>query len=181
MTFTYPELGNTGVNPEDEESHHPHVRGVIARNVCSQPSSWRMTQSLSDYLKHHGIPGIFGIDTRALTRQLRDTGVMNGAISTEILDPDELLRQLQAVPAMTGLNLVSEVTTTEPYEWSEPTATVWECFPELGEATRSEEHTSELQSRPHISYAVFCLKKKNQKKKTNTPSLSAIHSTGIKL
>ncbi|MGD1931114.1 MAG: glutamine-hydrolyzing carbamoyl-phosphate synthase small subunit [Leptolyngbyaceae cyanobacterium] len=138
VTFTYPELGNTGVNPEDEESHHPHVRGVIARNVCHQPSSWRMTQSLSDYLKHHGIPGIFGIDTRALTRQLRDTGVMNGAISTEILDPDELLRQLQAVPAMTGLNLVSEVTTTEPYEWSEPTAAVWECFPELGETTPPE-------------------------------------------
>src|SRR5919202_1203370 len=77
VTFTYPELGNTGVNPEDEESAHPHVRGAIARNICSQPSNWRATQSLTEYLKHHKIPGIYGIDTRALTRKIRTVGAMN--------------------------------------------------------------------------------------------------------
>jgi len=130
VTFTYPELGNTGVNPEDEESARPHVRGAIARNICEIPSNWRSVQSLPDYLKQHHIPGIFGIDTRALTRILRSTGVMNGAISTEVLDDSELLRQLQAAPSMAGLNLVNEVTTAQPYEWAEPTATLWECFPE---------------------------------------------------
>jgi carbamoyl-phosphate synthase small subunit len=126
VTFTYPELGNTGVNLEDEESSQPHVKGVIARNVCDRPSNWRSTQSLSDYLKQHRIPGIFGIDTRALTRKIRSTGAMNGGISTEVLDPAELLLQVQEAPSMAGLNLVKEVTTPETYEWSEPSAAAWE-------------------------------------------------------
>ncbi|MEM6839320.1 MAG: glutamine-hydrolyzing carbamoyl-phosphate synthase small subunit [Cyanobacteria bacterium P01_C01_bin.120] len=130
VTFTYPELGNTGVNAEDEESERPHIRGTIARNVCEIPSNWRSAQSLPDYLKQHQIPGIFGIDTRALTRILRNTGAMNGAISTTVLDADELLRQLQDAPDMVGLNLVQEVTTAAPYEWEEPTNTLWECFPD---------------------------------------------------
>jgi len=130
VTFTYPELGNTGVNPQDEESQGPQVRGAIARNICHQPSNWRMTQTLSAYLQQHGIPGIYGVDTRALTRKLRSVGVMNGAISTEVLDSQELLRQVQGAPSMAGLNLVREVTTAEPYEWQEPTDSPWECFPE---------------------------------------------------
>ncbi|MBE7380039.1 MAG: glutamine-hydrolyzing carbamoyl-phosphate synthase small subunit [Leptolyngbya sp. SIO1E4] len=137
VTFTYPELGNTGVNPEDEESERPHIRGAIARNICEHPNNWRLTQTLSDYLKQHDIPGIFGIDTRNLTRKLRSVGVMNGAISTEVLDSDELLRQLQDTPSMAGLNLVSEVTTPEPYEWETVTDGPWECFPEADEATGS--------------------------------------------
>jgi len=98
ITFTYPELGNTGVNPDDEESDQPHVRGVIARNVCYFPSNWRSRASLPDYLKQHNIPGIYGIDTRALTRILRSSGAMNGAISSEILDEQELLKQVAAAP-----------------------------------------------------------------------------------
>ncbi|HEY9864315.1 MAG TPA: glutamine-hydrolyzing carbamoyl-phosphate synthase small subunit [Candidatus Obscuribacterales bacterium] len=126
VTFTYPELGNTGVNSEDEESAYPHVRGAIARNICHRPSNWRSTQSLPDYLKQHHIPGIYGIDTRALTRKIRTVGAMNGAISTEILDPGELQNLVQQAPSMAGLNLVKEVTTQQPYEWSEPTNTAWE-------------------------------------------------------
>jgi carbamoyl-phosphate synthase small subunit len=130
VVFTYPELGNTGVNPEDEESTHPHVRGAIARNICHRPSNWRSTQSLPDYLKQHQIPGIYGIDTRALTRKIRMFGAMNGGISTTILDEAELLEQVQAAPSMTGLNLVREVTTSTPYEWSQPTTSDWEFNPE---------------------------------------------------
>lgn len=126
VTFTYPELGNTGVNPEDDESAKPQVRGAIARNLCKHPSNWRTTQSLSEYLKVHNIPGIYGIDTRALTRKIRSLGAMNGAISTEVLDPKALQEQVMTVPAMTGLNLAQRVTTAESYEWSEPTASGWE-------------------------------------------------------
>lgn len=129
VTFTYPELGNTGVNPLDEESARPQVRGVVARNVCFEPSNWRSTQSLPDYLKQHRIPGIYGIDTRSLTRKLRSLGAMNGGISTEILDPVELLQQVQAAPSMSGLDLTREVTTPTVYEWSEPTEAVWEFRP----------------------------------------------------
>jgi carbamoyl-phosphate synthase small subunit len=129
VTFTYPELGNTGVNPEDEESAHPQIRGAIARNISRRPSNWRSTQSLPDYFKEHNIPGIYGIDTRALTRKLRSSGAMNGGISTEILDPGELLKEVQAAPSMAGLNLVREVTTREVYEWSDPTESLWEFRP----------------------------------------------------
>lgn len=132
VTFTYPELGNTGVNPDDEESLRPQVRGVVARNITTRPSNWRSTQSLSDYLTQHKIIGIYGIDTRALTRQLRSVGAMNGGISTEILAPDELLKQIQATPSMAGLNLVKEVTTRTIYEWSTPTDPNWEFRPEGG-------------------------------------------------
>lgn len=137
VTFTYPELGNTGINPEDEESHRPHVRGAIARNISSRPSNWRSTQSLPDYLKEHNIPGIYGIDTRSLTRKIRSTGAMNGGISTEILDPAELLKMVQAAPSMAGLNLVREVTTSEIYEWSDPTTKVWEFSDSVASAGES--------------------------------------------
>ncbi|OAB62141.1 carbamoyl-phosphate synthase small subunit [Leptolyngbya valderiana BDU 20041] len=130
ITFTYPELGNVGVNPDDEESARPFAKAAIARNICTRPSNWRSTQSLPDYLKQHGIPGIYGIDTRALTRKIRSSGAMNGAVSTEILDPGELLARVQSAPSMAGLNLVPEVTTSEIYEWSEPTNPVWEFRPQ---------------------------------------------------
>ena len=126
VIFTYPELGNTGVNQEDEESNAPQVQGAIARNVTFRPSNWRSTQSLSDYLNEHKIPGIYGIDTRSLTRKIRSVGAMNGAISTEILEEKKLLSRVQQAPSMAGLNLVKEVTTSEIYEWSESTEPDWE-------------------------------------------------------
>lgn len=126
VTFTYPELGNTGVNPEDEESSKPHIKGVIARNITEVPSNWRATESLPEYLIRHNIVGIYGIDTRDLTKKLRSSGAMNGVISSEILDVDQLLIQVQAVPSMAGLNLVKDITTKEVYEWTEPTSPEWE-------------------------------------------------------
>ena len=126
VTFTYPELGNTGVNPEDEESARPQVKGAIARNVTYRPSNWRSTQSLPEYLQEHEIPGIYGIDTRALTRRIRSLGAINGAISTEILDPERLLSLVKEAPSMAGLNLVKEVSTKETYEWSQETDSEWQ-------------------------------------------------------
>ncbi|MEH2317908.1 glutamine-hydrolyzing carbamoyl-phosphate synthase small subunit [Nostoc sp.] len=133
VIFTYPELGNTGVNPEDEESSRPQVQGAIARNICQRPSNWRSTQSLPDYLKQNQVPGIYGIDTRALTRKIRIFGAMNGGISTDILDEAELLEQVQAAPNMAGLNLVREVTTPTAYEWSDPTIPAWAFNSEAAE------------------------------------------------
>ncbi|MGK7917719.1 MAG: glutamine-hydrolyzing carbamoyl-phosphate synthase small subunit [Prochloraceae cyanobacterium] len=138
VTFTYPELGNTGVNPEDEESAFPQIRGVVARNITFRPSNWRATESLPEYLKQHNIPGIYGIDTRDLTRKIRSLGAMNGAISTEILQPKELLLQVQALPKMAGLNLVNDVTTKEVYEWSESTVPDWEFRTDRGVGDREK-------------------------------------------
>jgi carbamoyl-phosphate synthase small subunit len=135
IVFTYPELGNTGVNPDDEESNRPQVQGAIARNICHRPSNWRSTQSLPDYLKKHQVPGIYGIDTRALTRRIRECGAMNGGISTSILDVAELLEQVQAAPNMKGRNLVREVTTDKVYEWSDRTQQVWEFNPDCHDTT----------------------------------------------
>lgn len=126
VIFTYPELGNTGINLEDEESERPVCAGAIARNICHRPSNWRSTQSLPDYLNQHQIPGIYGIDTRALTRKIRTLGAMNGGISTSILDEAELLEMVQAAPSMAGLNLARQVTTPTMYEWTEATIPAWE-------------------------------------------------------
>ena len=131
ITFTYPELGNTGVNSADEESDTVQAKAVIARNVTYRPSNWRSTLSLPDYLKERKIPGIYGIDTRSLTRKLRDYGAINGGVSTEILDPEKLLNKVQQAPDMAGLNLVREVTTSEVYQWSEETEREWEFVPEV--------------------------------------------------
>lgn len=129
VTFTYPELGNTGVNPEDEESNHVQVKGAIARNVTYRPSNWRATQSLPDYLAERGIPGIYGIDTRSLTRKIRDLGAINGGVSSEILDTQKLLDLVRQAPDMAGLNLVQEITTDKVYQWSEKTDADWEFTP----------------------------------------------------
>ncbi|MFM7889026.1 MAG: glutamine-hydrolyzing carbamoyl-phosphate synthase small subunit [Pseudanabaena sp.] len=126
VTFTCPELGNTGVTPEDDESDRPQVRGVIVRNITTVPSNWRSRQSLPDYLKAHNVVGITGIDTRALTRKLRSLGAMNGGISTEILDPEALLAKVNAAPSMQGLNLAQEASTNRTYEWTEKTSSEWE-------------------------------------------------------
>ncbi|MGL6344418.1 MAG: glutamine-hydrolyzing carbamoyl-phosphate synthase small subunit [Waterburya sp.] len=125
ITFTYPELGNTGVNSDDEESNAVQAKAVIARNITYRPSNWRSTQSLPEYLKTNNIPGIYGIDTRSLTRKLRDYGAINGGVSTEVLDPERLLKLVQQAPDMNGLNLVKEVTTNEVYQWTEETDTEW--------------------------------------------------------
>ena len=118
VTFTYPELGNTGVNPDDQEAAQPHVRGVIARQLVSQPSSWRCQQPLETWLDDHGVVGICDLDTRALVRHLRESGAMNGVISSDGCSPQQLLERVQNAPSMEGLNLADQVTTSAPYTWT---------------------------------------------------------------
>jgi carbamoyl-phosphate synthase small subunit len=118
VTFTYPELGNTGVNSADQEADAPHVRGVIARELAPVPSSWRSETSLDAWLNQHHVVGIRGIDTRALVRHLREGGAMNGAISTDGSTPQALLELVRSAPSMAGLNLAQQVTTTSSYTWT---------------------------------------------------------------
>ncbi len=118
VTFTYPELGNTGVNGADQEADAPHVRGVIARQLAPAASNWRSEGDLEAWLSHHGVVGISGIDTRALVRHLREGGAINGAISSDGRAPAQLLEQVRSAPSMAGLNLAERVSTREPYTWS---------------------------------------------------------------
>ncbi len=118
VTFTYPELGNTGVNAADQEADHPHVQGVIARQLVPRASNWRAEEELDHWLRRHGVVGIQGVDTRALVRHLREGGAINGAISSDGRSPAELLELVRAAPSMQGLNLAAGVSTREPYRWS---------------------------------------------------------------
>ena len=117
VTFTYPELGNTGVNACDQEADKPHVRGVIARQLSPVASNWRSEGDLEGWLVQHQVVGICGIDTRALVRHLREGGAINGAISTDGTSPAALLEQVRSAPSMSGLNLAAQVSTREPYDW----------------------------------------------------------------
>ncbi len=111
VTQTAPHIGNTGINDEDDESHRIWVAGYVVRDPARVPSNWRAKRSLDDQLKGQGIVGISGIDTRALTRHLRERGAMRAGISTEILDPAVLLEKVLQQPKMAGADLAGEVTT----------------------------------------------------------------------
>lgn len=119
VTMTYPQIGNTGVNPEDIESRGIFLSGFIVREYQPHVSNWRATASLDAYLKEHGIVGIHDIDTRALTRHLRDHGSQNGVISTVDTDHASLVAKARALPPMCGLDLATAVTVDAPYVWNQ--------------------------------------------------------------
>jgi len=119
VCMTYPEIGNVGVNPVDEESRGIFLRGFVVRDHVDFPSSWRARESLDAYLRRHGITGIWDVDTRALVRRLRDKGAQNGLIAHGEAALDELRARAAALPSMEGQNLVDAVTCEEPYEWAE--------------------------------------------------------------
>jgi len=119
VVMTYPLIGNYGVNDEDVESRQPWVEGFVVKEASPRPSSWRGKLTLDEYMKHHGIVGIQGIDTRALTKHLRDHGAQEGVISTEELDPERLVAKARAVPVLIGRDLVREVTVEAPFHWNE--------------------------------------------------------------
>jgi carbamoyl-phosphate synthase small subunit len=117
VTMTYPLIGNYGVNLQDVESWKPHVAGFVIRELSPVVSNWRADYSLSDYLEKNGIPGIQGIDTRALTKRLRVRGALNGFISTEGVSEAEALRRAKEWPGLVGVDYVKEVTHREPFLW----------------------------------------------------------------
>ncbi|MCP9798239.1 glutamine-hydrolyzing carbamoyl-phosphate synthase small subunit [Cyanobium sp. Candia 9D4] len=142
VTFTYPELGNTGVNGEDLEADHAHARGCILRQLAPRPSSWRCEQTLDQWLVRQGVVGIRGVDTRALVRHLREGGALNGAIASDGTDPATLLAQVRAAPSMDGLNLAAQVSTREPYSWNRSCSAAFD---------------TRLQTRPDRPYRVVAI------------------------
>jgi len=119
VAMTYTQIGNVGTNPEDDEAARPFLRGFVVKEVF-EPSNWRSREGLDAYLKGHGIPGISGIDTRALVRRIREGGAQVGVLSTEPgADEAELLARAKREPGLDGRDLVAEVSCSEPYSWKE--------------------------------------------------------------
>ncbi|MEK7377229.1 MAG: glutamine-hydrolyzing carbamoyl-phosphate synthase small subunit, partial [Candidatus Margulisiibacteriota bacterium] len=119
VTMTYPLIGNYGINSDDTESKNIHVSGFIIRQESRTFSSWRARESLDGYLKNHNIIGLSGIDTRALTRRIRNKGAMRSVVSTEDFDLQSLNKKVLASPSMTGSDLAKEVSCKSPYSWEE--------------------------------------------------------------
>jgi carbamoyl-phosphate synthase small subunit len=117
VVMTNPLIGNYGVNPDDEESRVPALRGVIVRELSRRPSNFRSCEPLGDYLERHGVVGISGIDTRAVTKLLRVEGSLKGVISTSEEEDDALVERARNWEGLGGRDMVSEVTCKEPQVW----------------------------------------------------------------
>jgi carbamoyl-phosphate synthase small subunit len=120
VSMTFPQIGNYGVNEADRESRRTWLSGFVVKELSSIASNWRATGDLESFLAADGVVGIQGIDTRALTRHLRVHGAKHGVISTTDLDPASLARRLAAAPHIVGIDLVREVSCTQPFQWTEP-------------------------------------------------------------
>ncbi|MFN5745610.1 MAG: glutamine-hydrolyzing carbamoyl-phosphate synthase small subunit [Methylococcaceae bacterium] len=148
VTLTYPHIGNVGVNDEDIESSGVHVSGLVVRDVPLRVSNWRARQSLPDYLKAHNVVGIAGIDTRKLTRILRDKGAQRGCIMAGAqCDADQAIAQARAFPGLQGMDLAKEVTARATVQWSEGS---WDL---------ASGYTAPLQDRFHVVAYDFGVKR----------------------
>ena len=131
ITFTFPHIGNVGTNPEDIEAATPVARGLVVKQDLTEPANWRATRHLDAWLQSHGVPGIAGIDTRALTTRIRDGGAPNGLIAFPadgVFDIPALRAAAAAWPGLTGMDLAEEVSCRQPYHWTETTWSWGEGF-----------------------------------------------------
>jgi carbamoyl-phosphate synthase small subunit len=125
ITFTFPHIGNVGCNDDDIENPKPYASGLVVRERPTEPSNFRSSTSLDAWLKKSDLPGICGVDTRAITRHIRKAGAQNAAI-TSIARMEEAARKLKSAPDMTGLDLAKDVTTQKSYDWTKP---LWQLAP----------------------------------------------------
>ncbi len=140
ITFTFPHIGNTGTNPEDIETVTPVARGLIIKADITEPANWRATQHLDAWLKSHNLVGLSGIDTRRLTRIIRDSGAPNGVVAHApdgVFDIDALIKIAQEWPGLEGMDLAKEVTTRQSYSWDE---TIWSLKEGYGKQTEPKYH-----------------------------------------
>jgi carbamoyl-phosphate synthase small subunit len=119
VVLTNPQIGNYGANPDDPESRRPFIEGLVVRDFSPVASNWRSRQAADDFLAQSGVPIISDVDTRALVRRLRTRGVMRGVISTKGEPPEALVERARGIPSMAGLDLATQVSTAETYEWSQ--------------------------------------------------------------
>ncbi|HKK17766.1 MAG TPA: glutamine-hydrolyzing carbamoyl-phosphate synthase small subunit [Opitutales bacterium] len=117
VTMTAVQIGNYGINPDDVESDGPKVKGFIVREISPVTSNWRSRQSVQDYLAEAGIPGVEGVDTRAITKKLRVTGALNACISTEEISDEEAVDRAKNFGGLLGVDFVKEVSAKEAYHW----------------------------------------------------------------
>ncbi|HLY57113.1 MAG TPA: glutamine-hydrolyzing carbamoyl-phosphate synthase small subunit [Stellaceae bacterium] len=139
IAFTFPHIGNVGANPEDVETTTAAARGLVIRTDITEPSNWRAVQGFDAWLKSNDLPGLAGVDTRALTRRIRDGGPPNGALCHAPdgeLDIDDLAARARAWPGLDGMDLALEVSTRQTYEWSETRWHLEGGYGKLGEPTR---------------------------------------------
>ena len=125
VLFTVPHIGNVGINQEDDEADHPQVAAIITRAVSPVVSNWRATSDISSWLRQQGVPGITGVDTRAITRKLREIGTLKAALSTCGTPAQDLLALAQAWNGLDGRDMVKEVTCVEPYDWAGDAGEAW--------------------------------------------------------
>jgi len=138
VTLTYPHIGNVGTNAEDDESEKVFASGLVIRDLPLLASSWRMQQTLPEYLREHNVVAIADIDTRKLTRLLRDKGAQRGCIMAgETVDVDVAKQAIDSFPGLKGMDLAKEVTTAQAYEWTE---NVWKLGEGHSEASNLNKH-----------------------------------------
>jgi carbamoyl-phosphate synthase small subunit len=139
INFTFPHIGNVGSNLEDNETTNPAARGLVIRTDITDPSNWRSGEGFDLWLKHHDLVGIAGVDTRALTRRIRDLGPANGVICHApdgTIDIDAMLLQAQAWPGLEGMDLALDVSTRQSYDWTETRWTLGTGYGALTEPKR---------------------------------------------
>jgi len=142
ITLTYPHIGNVGVNPDDEESSQVHAAGLIVRDLPLFANNWRMQASLDDYLVRHGVTAIADIDTRRLTRILREKGAQSGCIQAgDTIDEAAAIEAAKSFPGLQGMDLARKVTTPTPYEWTQG---VWDLSAGRSDAPPSGDERSPL-------------------------------------
>jgi carbamoyl-phosphate synthase small subunit len=129
VTMAYPEMGNVGATPQDEESVHPHAVGMVVRHYTEEPSNWRSQETLNAYLARHGVAGIQGLDTRRLVRHLRTHGAQMGVISSENHSNAALVERAKSAPGMEGMDLATGVSTKQPYTFTTPSPDVFSNTP----------------------------------------------------
>jgi carbamoyl-phosphate synthase small subunit len=118
VCLTYPHIGNVGTNIEDDESAKPYIEALVVREFSALSSNWRSSESAQQFLERHSVPVIWGIDTRALVRHLRELGAQRGIVSTDGTPVEKLIAEARALPTMAGQELASRVTSLKPYEWT---------------------------------------------------------------
>ncbi len=147
VTLTYPHIGNTGVNADDDEATHIYAAGLVIRDASPIVSNWRSTESLGDYLRRRRVVAIANIDTRRLTRLLREKGAQSGALMAGDIDDKAAIEAARAFPGLSGMDLAQVVTTAQPYEWAQRS---WR----LGTG-----HTQQTESKRHVIAYDFGVKR----------------------
>ncbi len=156
VAMTCPQIGNYGVNDLDDESAAVHVRGFVIEELSAVASNWRSRGDLDGYLKKWGVPGIQGIDTRALTRHLRSRGAMQGCLTTDDIAPEEAVARAKAAPPMAGSDFVREVTPRAAYEWDrdDKLSRKWTLVKGDGAQTGTLENGERFEALPPVRHRI---------------------------